>query len=847
MKLSLISKFYIKQINLFSFPSLRFIFAISIGVGSVIGINSYRNSLQGKIVSESKNLMGADLQLESPRKLTQENKEWIIENLPTDSKIFDTIQFPSMISNESGDESSLSLIKGIENGFPFYGEIITEPKNLSQSLSENQILLDKNLAKNLKLKINDTVLLGETKLVYIGDIIREPSTVGSFISMAPSSIVNINVIPKTGLEIRGSRIRYNTFILLPKEINSKEFKEINFSKFSNNDFTLYHNTEIGSGSQKFINSTMDYMSLLGLSSFFLGAISTLITVKTRIASKTNDIAVLKCLGAKSFFSVKLFGIEIIILSFIGSLLGILSGYGIQFFIPDLTGSEALLDIKPSINERSLIWGIAIGLIIPLILTLDSLYSVFKQSPLSAIRNVTDDSLNLKFKINFLTILQIFILYLSFFLLAWVETNDPFKGLIFSGILILLPLVLYTIYILFRYIGLNIAKHNLVSGSIKLTLSKISRTGSGLSLSIIGIGSAITILLISIFLRESLIQLSGWNTNDTRANMFIMDLKKEQVELAKEISIKYEAKEMIFSPIIGARLNAINGNLIEKANVDKDPLKRDWKSTAKTREYFLTYRDQLYDTEYTIDGNFWNDSSQISEISIEKDFAKALGVKVNDELTFNVQGKMVKGKITNLRFVNWADMKPNFVVIFNSFGLSKAPGYFISSLYIEDGNNRYNFQKELVRLYPNTIVIDIEKTLVGLNAIVIKITDIINLMTMFIFSSSILLLFSSLYLQEKERNQETTLYKIVGANSNFIRRMYTYEAFLISNYSFLVALVFSLISNYLISSYVLNINFNIPLLLIIYVFVGCFTIIWLVYMITNLSIINKSPKHFMSNN
>ena len=93
----------------------------------------------------------------------------------------------------------------------------------------------------------------------------EPGSVGSFTSMAPTAIITLSGLKETGLESRGSRIRYNILVALPPEIDSKQFKEDNFKNFIKEDLTLYHNTEIGSGSQRFINSTFDYMSLLGLS------------------------------------------------------------------------------------------------------------------------------------------------------------------------------------------------------------------------------------------------------------------------------------------------------------------------------------------------------------------------------------------------------------------------------------------------------------------------------------------------------------------------------------------------------------------------------------------------------
>jgi predicted lysophospholipase L1 biosynthesis ABC-type transport system permease subunit len=351
------------------------------------------------------------------------------------------------------------------------------------------------------------------------------------------------------------------------------------------------------------------------------------------------------------------------------------------------------------------------------------------------------------------------------------------------------------------------------------------------------------LLLTLIIKESLISLSGWNLKEKRANVFVLDLQKDQVSYLRELQNQYHAQISLISPVIGARLLKINGREIEKKQTEMDSLRRDWRSTARTREYFLSYREELYPTEKVVSGKFW-EKENISQISVEHEFAKALDVKVGDKLTFNVQGVEIEGKITNTRYVNWADMRPNFVVLFNSYALSKAPGYFLSSFYIEDSNSRYELQKKLVKKYPNAVVIDIEKTIQSVGGIITKVSDIINLITYFIFTSAILLLFSALGMKQKERITEISFYKIVGANSKFLRKNYIYEAFIVSFFAFISALVLSLLANFIISDYLLNLRYELPLtnIFLIYLF-SSFTIV-ILYVLSIQNTIHIKPKEFL---
>jgi len=844
MNLSISQELLKKNINIFSFSSFTFIFSIIIGVGSVTGINSYKNSLKNSILKESKTLMGADISFDSSRKLTKTQISEIHKILPKDSNSTNTVQFLSMMSNETTGETNLSMVKAVGIGYPFYGELKTNPQDAYTNLKPNEILLDESITKNLELNLGDKVKLGETSFVYKGNIIKEPlSNMGGFSGMAPASIIRIDALKSTGLEQRGSRIRYNMLISLPEGIDAQDIKKIYFNQFIKEDITIYHYTEVGSGTQKFIYSTLDYMILLGLSSFFLGAISILITVRTRLQSKFKEIAIFKCLGASSWFSIKLFLTEIMVLSIIGSLLGVGLGYITQFYIPDITGSDFLSQIKPSLDIKSIIWGISIGILIPLLLTLDSIYAIFIQSPLSAIRSETENSLNLKFISNKVLLFQIVFIYIIFFFIAYIETTQLFKAFLLSGVLVFLPILIYFFYFILRIIGRKISEWGILVGTTRFIIGKISKTGSGLSLPIVGIGSAISIILLSIIVRNSLILLGGWDVSHQKANMFILDIKPEQLTYISNLQNEYNAKEIYTSPVIGARLKKINNELIKKDSIEFESINRDWKSTARTREYFLSYRDNMYDSEEISRGKFWEKNSK-NEISVEKDFAKALGVNVGDSLEFDIQGIEVSGKITNTREVNWSDMKPNFVVIFSRGDLEYAPSNYISSFFITESSKRIEFQRKVVKAYPNITIFDIEKTVIGLNSIFSKINSIINLMTYFIFSSAIFVLFSSLYLQEKDRKQETALYKIVGAGSIFIRKIYTIEAFAVTLYSFVSSTILALIANYFISTWILSINYKVPFLDFIYVFLLSTFAILFAYLISIQRIISIPPKKYL---
>ncbi|PJZ81170.1 ABC transporter permease [Leptospira meyeri] len=818
MKVSLF-RFYLKR-ELFSRfrYSLLIVVSITLGVGSVIGIHSYKDNTANAIKREAKSIMGADIALQSPQEITKTAEKLVEMSLPKGSETSASIQFLSMISNESGEENSLSFIKAVETNYPFYGEMKTEPEAAYRNLKPNQVLLDKSLVENLKLKIGDRVRLGDSLLVLAGVVVKEPGAVGSFVGSAPGSIIRRDTANQTGLVQRGSRIRYTIYAKFPETVDSLDWKDKEFEALIKEDLTIYHNTEVNSGSQQFIKNTFDYMALLALAGFFLGAISVYTAVRTRLLEKRNEIAILMCLGAKPNVILLLVFAEILILSIFGTTLGLTLGYGIQSVLPDISGLISVdTGIVFGLSFSSLLWSVVLGVVLPLLISIPLVLETRSVKPLAALKEVesqTSGNLSTS-KWQFGSFLLIYLLFTS---LAVLETESFFKGILFTFVLLTLPVLVYGLYILFGLLITKISKLGWLSKEWSLVTKKVTRKSGALRLSIIGLGSALFILTLSLILQESLLELSGAREIERRPNLFLLDIRENQKNDLLTAIKSFPVEKQYLAPVIGARLSKVNGEPIKKEDTIKNAMDRNWRATARTREYFLSYRDDLYDTEEVTKGSWWDESGR-NEISVERDFAGYLQAGVGDELTFNVQGREVSGKISNLRSVNWADMKPNFVVLFSRGILEKAPRFYIVSLLIDSSENRYQLQKVIVNRFPNITVIDTEKTIQAFMGILEKITQMMALMTAFILAASFVLVFTTLYASQSERKREFALLRVIGANSRFMVKHFLREALLVSVISFLLGLVYAVVSNEVLNRSVLELRSVYPYGQLCLVFLG----------------------------
>ncbi|EQA45879.1 efflux ABC transporter, permease protein [Leptospira broomii serovar Hurstbridge str. 5399] len=788
--------------------SLQVILAVALGTGAVLAVHSYREQLSKAILNEAKNILGADLIATSSSPLTDDQKAFLGRILPNGTKSSELVQFPSMLRNPETQDSALSLVKAIKGEYPYFGDIVTSPPGLYRKLKPGEVLLEESLIKNLKLKVGDSVQLGESVLRLKGQIIKEPGLAGSFMSMAPSSILHKNSLEATGLEQRGSRISYQNPILLPTLSDASVFKKSNFKEFAKNDLILYESTEANSGSQKFLANTLDFFSLLALCAFFLGGISILLSSRAGIRTKANALAIYKCLGASPNLVVTLVLGELLLLATIGAILGFVLGIFVQYQIPNLASKEFLFQPEMIPSAKTLLWGFVLAWVVPLASAWDSLAKTRTLSPLYALRTDFADELDSIPKFEIRQMISFITVYLVFFGLAWWETGDWIKGILLCSLLLFLPLLIYVGTLFIRKV-LSFALNRFeFSPSIRMALRKLDRPRTGLSWVSVGLGSSLFVLLLSLFVSDSLLEYSGAKDKERRPNMFVLDIRPEQLDFFLQSASNHQADKLITSPIIGARLARINGEAIKKEELEESALRRDWRSTARTREYFLSYRETPYPTEKVSDGDFWRKGEE-DQISVEKEFSKNLKVELGDKLTFSIGGVEVTGIIRNFRTVNWSDMRPNFVVIFSRGILEKAPKFFLSSFRIESPEERYSLQKELLSEFPNLTVIDTEKAVQSFLGILEKISFAIRWMTGLIVVSSLLLILASLELSRKERLEETSLLRILGGTKAFLGKYFLGEALVLSHAAFLLAFGLVWIASSLLSNFIFEIESTVP--------------------------------------
>jgi putative ABC transport system permease protein len=258
-------------------------------------------------------------------------------------------------------------------------------------------------------------------------------------------------------------------------------------------------------------------------------------------------------------------------------------------------------------------------------------------------------------------------------------------------------------------------------------------------------------------------------------LFLFDIQEEQLGPLEELLGRQGLTLHQKSPLIRARLSAINGAPIESGEAAETTLEtreRDTERRSRSRAYNLSYREGLSASESLVEGRLFAAPAvpgAMAEITLEQRFAARIGVGLGDRLTFDVQGVDLEAQVVGLRAVRWASFEPNFFVQFQPEALADAPKVFLGAVAAVPSGAREALQAELVAHFPNVSVIDVSRALALIEGVLDQIGWAMAAMAGISLLAGLVLVFAIARDQARARRAEIGLLKVLGASFGDVRR------------------------------------------------------------------------------
>ncbi|CAA9528631.1 MAG: ABC transporter, fused permease protein, partial [uncultured Thermoleophilia bacterium] len=187
----------------------------------------------------------------------------------------------------------------------------------------------------------------------------------------------------------------------------------------------------------------------------------------------------------------------------------------------------------------------------------------------------------------------------------------------------------------------------------------------------------------------------------------------------------------------------------------------------------TFRDSLTASERVIAGRWFGGAATadtISQVSIERDVAGDMGVKLGDVVTWDVQGVRVPTRVTSLREVNWARFEPNFFAVFEPRALAQAPKQYVLLARAPSRDVVARLQRASVARFPNVSSVDLSLVLETVDRIVSKVSVAIRFMALFSLALGVPVLFTAVAATRRQRVREGVLLRTLGATRAQVRKI-----------------------------------------------------------------------------
>jgi putative ABC transport system permease protein len=727
------------------------------GVAALVAIRSFATNLTSSVDTEAKVLLGADLELYRRSPLGDEVAA-IAARFGGEQAA--QVAFGSMIYFPASGDSRLVSIRAPEPGYPFYGELQTDPLSAASDYRATAgALVDRTLMLQFGAQVGDMVRVGEVTLPIAGALERIPGEVPTASLVGPRVFIPHDLIEQTGLLRPGSRATYSLYFRLddtPEEVVEQveamrpELRALDLEV----ETVQYRRRLVG----RALDNLYDFLYLAGFAALLLGGIGVASAVSLHARRKVPDVAVLRCLGAPPRAPMYAFLLQAAAMGIVGATGGIALGLIAQAALPRAVDAFLPLPVAFAISWSAIAEGFGVGLVTSLLFAALPLVSLRRVSPLRALRLFADRSARPARDPWVWALLAL--LLLAAVGMAGLHTGNWRLALGLTAGLLGAVAVLAGVAWLLRA-GARAAVPTGATFPLRQGVANLYRPNNQTTLVLLALGFGALVLATLVILQGSLLATVRGAATTGEANFVLFDVQPDQLEGIRELMLERGAPVLQQTPVVPMRLSRLGDRAVSEIG-DEEGI-RPW---VLRREYNSTYRAGLADTETIVDGEWIGTASMDDEfvaVSLEESIAGDLKLSVGDTLEFDVQGVRIAARVASLREVDWQQVRPNFFVLFPAGVLEPAPQQIVVVSRVESAEASASLQRGIVESYTNVSVLDLGLVLQTVDSVLDQIAQAIRFMTLFVVGAGAAVLLVAVRLSREQRQQEGILLRTLGAS------------------------------------------------------------------------------------
>ena len=721
--------------------------ALMLAVAAMTGVGFLADRVERALTVESHQLLGGDLLLIADHPWADDYRR---EAATRALQVAESATFPSMVANAGG--AQLAEIKAVTEGYPLRGSLRIAPGlNVVDAATREvpapgKVWLDERLSVTLDAKVGDALKVGASTLAAGAVLTLDPDRGVNLFSLAPRLMMNLADLPATGLVQPGSRIRYRLHLAgeTPAVEGYRRWAEQRLGRGERLESMDNARPEV----RNMLDRAQSYLRLAALLAVILAAVAMALAADRYVRRHLDACAVLRCLGAREAQILAIHGGEFLLFGLMATAAGCLAGFVVQL------GLEALLaglftTTLPAPGLLPWLQGFAVG---------NLLVAGFIVPPLLRLKRVpTVRVLRREWAAAEPVSLAAYAVGAALLagLMFWVAHDLVLGTVVLVGFALAVLL-----YAGVARLALGLGRGLRAGGGWRYGLASLRRRMRASVVQAVALGLGLTSLLLLTIASGDL--LDSWKSRmpPDAPNRFLINIQPDQREALADFFAAQGVPPPPLEPMVRGRLVAINGQPVVSGRYEDERAQR-----LVEREFNLSWAATLPKGNAVTAGR-WHGDASAAEFSVEQGLAQTLGLKLGDELVYDVAGERLAARVTSLRRLDWDSMRVNFFVIAPPGTLEKYPASFITSFHLTP--QRVAVVNALVQRFPNVTVIDVDTLVRQLHATFDQIARAVQAVFGFALAAGIVVLVAALQAGQDERAADLGLMRALGASHAQVR-------------------------------------------------------------------------------
>ena len=790
---------------------------------------SVKEALNSEIDNNSKELLGGDIQVTSG---IDPLPEKIIDEFDTLGKVSTAIEFATMLSKE-GESPVFTELRAVDDNYPLYGNIETIPQIASERIFVNSqkpsVLINESIQKLLKLSFGDDVVIMGQKFEVAGLVSSVPDLAESAV-FGEFAIISMESYEQFGLNSGGSFLDHEYRIKFKNSTQVEKQEKLVRSIVEYDDsIEIRLPGESGQSLSRVIDNFSNFLNLVSVSAMVIAGIGISNTLLSFVNQSNTSIAVKKSIGFSSSFIQTMYFYEIMMILVLTSVVA----YFIGVFSPLLANEllpEALgIDLQPAFSFIGYLNIFFIGLLVVLIFSIPSLYSISEIKATALFRN-TFNPVSLNFSLMNIILLSILVVILMTYFVY--QTEQKLYTVLYFVAFFVTMLIFYGVSkLLILFIK---AFYKFSNNSYRIAYRNIVAKKSLAPIMTISLGIGLTLLLTLSFVANNLKKEISDSIPSMAPDLFFVSIDRDmQRDLESFIKDVDPNVELEFSPMASASFISLNGTPIEE--VVSESNRSAWVVRGDRR---ISWSEKPKPDNPIIEGEWWEPGNE-DELFISMDSRAAydLGMKINDKIVLNILGRDVTGIVKNFREVDYRDISINFAIIINKAFANKLPYEYVGTLKSELPSSE--ILARIVEKFPNVSAIKIDRILSQVSEVLNKVFIAVTAISLIVIFIGLIVIVSAVLVQTTFRRYNNLIYKILGVDFPTILKAMTMEFAVIYGTLIFFALSVATISSFLVVENALQLTWQFDLGLTLWILLSTAVVSFVLILMANRSIF--SPK------